>query len=215
MAVAKESEFEFWGFVLVMLAAVMSGFRWSMTQILLQVGFLGVSYIFSICMVYGFWQFFPVFNIVYLLYYCYYYFYFMTVYLLNSCCWDPIFHSVKRASMPKSTSRKNPMVSAVLLSWILILAKFHCYKVYMCPYDCVWTMMIRYHHCKSDTHTLASRTVSIIREEGHPYTFNIHIYREKQSLSGRVSQCFHVLSISSWQQHTHYQTFVCFKGLAF
>ncbi|KAF5458587.1 hypothetical protein F2P56_022608 [Juglans regia] len=36
LTVAKESEFEFWGFVLVMLAAVMSGFRWSMTQILLQ-----------------------------------------------------------------------------------------------------------------------------------------------------------------------------------
>jgi len=38
MAVAKETEFEFWGFIFVMLAAVMSGFRWSMTQILLQVG---------------------------------------------------------------------------------------------------------------------------------------------------------------------------------
>lgn len=38
-AVAKETEFEFWGFVFVMLAAVMSGFRWTMTQILLQVGF--------------------------------------------------------------------------------------------------------------------------------------------------------------------------------
>ncbi|KAG8662627.1 hypothetical protein MANES_01G129950v8 [Manihot esculenta] len=37
LSVAKETEFEFWGFVLVMLAAVMSGFRWSMTQILLQV----------------------------------------------------------------------------------------------------------------------------------------------------------------------------------
>ncbi|KAF2302210.1 hypothetical protein GH714_033748 [Hevea brasiliensis] len=36
LTVAKETEFEFWGFVLVMLAAVMSGFRWSMTQILLQ-----------------------------------------------------------------------------------------------------------------------------------------------------------------------------------
>ncbi|KAL7000612.1 hypothetical protein U1Q18_001764 [Sarracenia purpurea var. burkii] len=34
--VAKETEFEFWGFVFVMLAAVMSGFRWTMTQILLQ-----------------------------------------------------------------------------------------------------------------------------------------------------------------------------------
>ncbi|GAV61056.1 TPT domain-containing protein, partial [Cephalotus follicularis] len=37
LTVAKETEFEFWGFVFVMLAAVMSGFRWSMTQILLQV----------------------------------------------------------------------------------------------------------------------------------------------------------------------------------
>nr|XP_016450458.1 PREDICTED: probable sugar phosphate/phosphate translocator At1g06470 [Nicotiana tabacum] len=34
--VAKETEFQFWGFVFVMLAAVMSGFRWTMTQILLQ-----------------------------------------------------------------------------------------------------------------------------------------------------------------------------------
>lgn len=39
-AVAKETEFEFWGFALVMLAAVMSGFRWCMTQILLQVLYL-------------------------------------------------------------------------------------------------------------------------------------------------------------------------------
>ncbi|CAN0897367.1 Probable sugar phosphate/phosphate translocator At1g06470 [Linum grandiflorum] len=37
LTVARETEFEFWGFVFVMLAAVMSGFRWSMTQILLQV----------------------------------------------------------------------------------------------------------------------------------------------------------------------------------
>ncbi|XP_054818505.1 probable sugar phosphate/phosphate translocator At1g06470 isoform X2 [Prosopis cineraria] len=36
LTVAKETEFEFWGFILVMLAAVMSGFRWCMTQILLQ-----------------------------------------------------------------------------------------------------------------------------------------------------------------------------------
>ncbi|KAF1894375.1 hypothetical protein Lal_00027134 [Lupinus albus] len=36
LTVAKETEFEFWGFTLVMLAAVMSGFRWCMTQILLQ-----------------------------------------------------------------------------------------------------------------------------------------------------------------------------------
>ncbi|KAF3610154.1 hypothetical protein DY000_02044579 [Brassica cretica] len=35
--VAKETEFEFWGFIFVMLAAVMSGFRWCMTQVLLQV----------------------------------------------------------------------------------------------------------------------------------------------------------------------------------
>ncbi|XP_068336329.1 probable sugar phosphate/phosphate translocator At1g06470 isoform X2 [Pyrus communis] len=38
--VAKETEFDFWGFIFVMLAAVMSGFRWCMTQILLQVCFL-------------------------------------------------------------------------------------------------------------------------------------------------------------------------------
>lgn len=37
LTVSKETEFEFWGFLFVMLAAVMSGFRWSMTQILLQV----------------------------------------------------------------------------------------------------------------------------------------------------------------------------------
>ncbi|XP_071686178.1 probable sugar phosphate/phosphate translocator At1g06470 isoform X2 [Rutidosis leptorrhynchoides] len=36
LTVAKETAFEFWGFIFVMLAAVMSGFRWSMTQILLQ-----------------------------------------------------------------------------------------------------------------------------------------------------------------------------------
>ncbi|KAG0486704.1 hypothetical protein HPP92_008799 [Vanilla planifolia] len=36
LTVAKETQFDAWGFVLVMLAAVMSGFRWSMTQILLQ-----------------------------------------------------------------------------------------------------------------------------------------------------------------------------------
>lgn len=36
LTVAKEAEFEFWGFIFVMLAAVMSGFRWTMTQILLQ-----------------------------------------------------------------------------------------------------------------------------------------------------------------------------------
>ncbi|KAG1367769.1 putative sugar phosphate/phosphate translocator [Cocos nucifera] len=37
LTVAKETEFNIWGFVFVMLAAVMSGFRWCMTQILLQV----------------------------------------------------------------------------------------------------------------------------------------------------------------------------------
>ncbi|KAK9150610.1 hypothetical protein Syun_008919 [Stephania yunnanensis] len=36
LTVAKEAEFEIWGFIFVMLASVMSGFRWSMTQILLQ-----------------------------------------------------------------------------------------------------------------------------------------------------------------------------------
>ncbi|KAL3502831.1 hypothetical protein ACH5RR_037280 [Cinchona calisaya] len=36
LTVTKETEFEFWGFIFVMLAAVMSGFRWTMTQILLQ-----------------------------------------------------------------------------------------------------------------------------------------------------------------------------------
>ena len=36
-SVARETAFDFWGFIFVTLAAVMSGFRWSMTQILLQV----------------------------------------------------------------------------------------------------------------------------------------------------------------------------------
>ncbi|MED6137954.1 hypothetical protein PIB30_069848 [Stylosanthes scabra] len=36
LTVARETEFQLWGFILVMLAAVMSGFRWCMTQILLQ-----------------------------------------------------------------------------------------------------------------------------------------------------------------------------------
>ncbi|KAF4376571.1 hypothetical protein F8388_025442 [Cannabis sativa] len=40
LTVAKETEFELGGFILVMLAAVMSGFRWCMTQILLQVCFV-------------------------------------------------------------------------------------------------------------------------------------------------------------------------------
>ncbi|XP_072993910.1 probable sugar phosphate/phosphate translocator At1g06470 isoform X1 [Typha latifolia] len=34
--VAKETNFEFWGFIYIMVAAVMSGFRWCLTQILLQ-----------------------------------------------------------------------------------------------------------------------------------------------------------------------------------
>uniref|UniRef100_A0A453QQH2 Sugar phosphate transporter domain-containing protein n=3 Tax=Aegilops tauschii subsp. strangulata TaxID=200361 RepID=A0A453QQH2_AEGTS len=37
LTVARETAFDFWGFIFVTLAAVMSGFRWSMTQILLQV----------------------------------------------------------------------------------------------------------------------------------------------------------------------------------
>uniref|UniRef100_A0ACD5X8A8 Uncharacterized protein n=2 Tax=Avena sativa TaxID=4498 RepID=A0ACD5X8A8_AVESA len=36
LTVARETNFDFWGFIFVTLAAVMSGFRWSMTQILLQ-----------------------------------------------------------------------------------------------------------------------------------------------------------------------------------
>lgn len=36
-AVAKETEFEVRGFILVLLATVMSGFRWTLTQLLLQV----------------------------------------------------------------------------------------------------------------------------------------------------------------------------------
>lgn len=37
VSVSKETDFELSGFIIVMLAAVMSGFRWTMTQILLQV----------------------------------------------------------------------------------------------------------------------------------------------------------------------------------
>lgn len=36
LTVAKSAEFNFWGFIFVMLAAIMSGFRWTVTQILLQ-----------------------------------------------------------------------------------------------------------------------------------------------------------------------------------
>ncbi|KAM0857683.1 hypothetical protein ACQ4PT_048315 [Festuca glaucescens] len=36
LTVARETEFNLWGFIFIMLAAVMSGFRWCMTQILLQ-----------------------------------------------------------------------------------------------------------------------------------------------------------------------------------
>ncbi|XP_060190965.1 probable sugar phosphate/phosphate translocator At1g06470 [Lycium barbarum] len=43
LTVAKETEFEFWGFIFVMLAAVMSGFRWTMTQILLQKEIYGLK----------------------------------------------------------------------------------------------------------------------------------------------------------------------------
>ncbi|XP_068665792.1 probable sugar phosphate/phosphate translocator At1g06470 [Aristolochia californica] len=44
LTVAKEAEFELWGFIFVMLAAVMSGFRWSMTQILLQKETYGIKH---------------------------------------------------------------------------------------------------------------------------------------------------------------------------
>ncbi|KAG6471247.1 hypothetical protein ZIOFF_072356 [Zingiber officinale] len=37
LSITKETKFEFWGFIFVMLSAVMAGFRWCMTQILLQV----------------------------------------------------------------------------------------------------------------------------------------------------------------------------------
>ncbi|KAJ3703978.1 hypothetical protein LUZ61_007683 [Rhynchospora tenuis] len=36
LSVAKATEFNLWGFILIMLAAALSGFRWAMTQILLQ-----------------------------------------------------------------------------------------------------------------------------------------------------------------------------------
>lgn len=50
ITVVKETEFEFWGFVFVMLAAVMSGFRWTMTQILLQVWLVSLSILHTVCM---------------------------------------------------------------------------------------------------------------------------------------------------------------------
>uniref|UniRef100_A0A0A9BSA9 Sugar phosphate transporter domain-containing protein n=1 Tax=Arundo donax TaxID=35708 RepID=A0A0A9BSA9_ARUDO len=49
LTVSKETDFDFWGFIFVTLAAVMSGFRWSMTQILLQVSVLTA-------LVYSFWS---------------------------------------------------------------------------------------------------------------------------------------------------------------
>ncbi|MQL75433.1 hypothetical protein Taro_007836 [Colocasia esculenta] len=45
LTVVKETEFELWGFIFVMLASVMSGFRWSMTQILLQNPLMFMSYV--------------------------------------------------------------------------------------------------------------------------------------------------------------------------
>lgn len=44
LTVAKETEFELLGFSFVMLASVMSGFRWSMTQILLQKDAYGLKH---------------------------------------------------------------------------------------------------------------------------------------------------------------------------
>ncbi|KAJ7562488.1 hypothetical protein O6H91_03G071100 [Diphasiastrum complanatum] len=43
LAVARETEFKLFGFILIMLAAVMSGFRWVVTQVLLQKEEYGLS----------------------------------------------------------------------------------------------------------------------------------------------------------------------------
>nr|XP_034923582.1 probable sugar phosphate/phosphate translocator At1g06470 isoform X1 [Populus alba]TKS07759.1 phosphate translocator-related family protein [Populus alba] len=76
LTVAKETEFEFWGFVFVMLAAVMSGFRWCMTQILLQVCLIlflyeihGLKYLFTenqqfFILNFTFLFFFPSWNLI-------------------------------------------------------------------------------------------------------------------------------------------------------
>ncbi|PWZ33581.1 putative sugar phosphate/phosphate translocator [Zea mays] len=48
LTVAKETEFNLWGFIFIMLAAVMSGFRWSMTQILLQLYITIILFIFDV-----------------------------------------------------------------------------------------------------------------------------------------------------------------------
>ncbi|KAF3324513.1 putative sugar phosphate/phosphate translocator [Carex littledalei] len=46
LSVAKATEFNLWGFILIMLAAALSGFRWAVTQILLQVHFVQLFFLF-------------------------------------------------------------------------------------------------------------------------------------------------------------------------
>lgn len=61
-AVAKETEFDFWGFIFVMLAAVMSGFRWTMTQILLQVQ--ETVHCYSCRYIFFFWTYFAFIHLI-------------------------------------------------------------------------------------------------------------------------------------------------------
>ncbi|KAH9314699.1 hypothetical protein KI387_023326 [Taxus chinensis] len=48
LTVAKSTEFNFWGFVFVMLAALMSGFRWTVTQMILQKEEYGLTNPFAV-----------------------------------------------------------------------------------------------------------------------------------------------------------------------
>ncbi|XP_057859699.2 probable sugar phosphate/phosphate translocator At1g06470 isoform X1 [Cryptomeria japonica] len=48
LTVAKSTEFNFWGFAFVMMAALMSGFRWTVTQILLQKEEYGLTNPFAV-----------------------------------------------------------------------------------------------------------------------------------------------------------------------
>jgi hypothetical protein len=45
LPVAGETQFSLWGFILVMLASVSAGFRWTLTQVLLQKEKLGESWL--------------------------------------------------------------------------------------------------------------------------------------------------------------------------
>jgi hypothetical protein len=69
LLVARETEFNLWGFIFIMLAAVMSGFRWCMTQILLQVCYhtLLSVYILSLVLSVGDWTWYALLILIKLL----------------------------------------------------------------------------------------------------------------------------------------------------